>query len=67
MCTPFILCRDANAFGLAFLLFLGALRLELTMLCKEHGFIKPQTKPQKTPTKFSAINFTLEKRQKGLQ
>lgn len=34
MCTPFILCKEENAFGLAFIVFLGTLGIEFVRLCK---------------------------------
>jgi len=55
-----MLCREVNAFGLAFLLFLGALRLELMMLCKGQGSWALENK--KKPTKILAVNFTVEEK-----
>lgn len=60
MCMPFILCREANAFRLAFFLFLEALRLEFMMHCKGHGKWAFEKKTTNQPAKKTPQNPTLK-------
>lgn len=47
MCTPFTLCKEGNAFGLAFIVFLGTLGIEFVMPCKDTGWQVLGTKKEK--------------------
>lgn len=47
MCTPFILCKEGNASGLAFIVFLGTLGIEFVMLCIGTGWQALGTKEEK--------------------